>query len=83
MKTSILTYSTDGKTNHEKVIKHILEITTITLEEINGEFIATAICPGHSLHLTTFSNRDYAAVAELFALLKKRTLEYMKGVSEK
>lgn len=57
-------------------MKTIVNGLTVTIDEVDGEFIARATFEGYKIiELSATSSRDYAAVASLFDALKKQAIE--------
>ena len=60
-------------------MKTIVNGLTVTIDEIEGAFTATATFEGDKIiQLLATSSRDYAAVAELFDALKRQAIENLK-----
>ena len=60
-------------------MKTIVNGLTVTIDEVDGVFTATATFEGYKIiQLSATSSRDYAAVAELFDALKRQAIENLK-----
>ena len=60
-------------------MKTIVNGLTVTIDEVDGNFVAAASFGTESIiTLSATSTRDYAAVAELFESLKRQAIENLK-----
>lgn len=63
-------------------MKTIVTGLTVTIDEVGGEYTATATFEGYKIiQLSATSSRDYAAVAALFDALKRQAIENLKEIS--
>jgi len=62
-------------------MKTIVSGLTVTIDEVDGNFVAAASFAGENiLTLSATNSRDYAAVAELFDALKRQAIENLKEI---
>ena len=60
-------------------MKTIVNGLTVTIDEIDGGYTATATFAGYKIiQLSATNSREYDAVAELFEALKRQAIENLK-----